>query len=196
MEYVEYRMGGLLNWHERHMLLVEMLDRVTAREGGTTESRQEAYAFFLQEIRGVPTEYKFYRYDLWPTAVDLMSDIGWLRCRSMVRSVPIGPGWETTVVTKWLRDRYSYIVDKYDEDLEVVAERFAPVDNFRLKLLASAFLLSLDGKHPDEQVVTWLSYGYLNFPPELGWEVLQEVREFAESVGWERPTSPAAALSA
>ena len=196
MEYVHYRMGGLLNWQERHMLLVEMLDRVTAREGGTTEPRLEAYAFFLQEMRGVPTEYKFYRSRCWPTAVDLVSDIGCLRIHRMVRSVPIGPGWETTVVTKSLRDRYSYVVDKYDEDLEVVAERFAAVDNFRLKLLASAFLLSMDGKHDDEQVVTWLGYGYLNFPPELGWEVLEEVREFAESVGWERPTPPVATLSA
>ncbi len=194
MEYVEYRMGGLLNWQERHMLLVEMLERVTAREGGTTEPRLEAYAFFLQEMRGVPTEYKFYRARCWPTAVDLVIDIKWLQSRRMVRSVPIGPGLETTVVTKSLRDRYSYVVDKYGEDLEVVAARFAAVDDFRLELLASAFLLSMDGKHDDEQVVTWLGYGYWNFPPELGWEVLQEVREFAESVGWERPT-PVAALS-
>ena len=59
MEYVPYRMGGLLNWHERHMLLVEMLDRVTAREGGTTQPRQEAYAFSCRRYGGCPPSINF-----------------------------------------------------------------------------------------------------------------------------------------
>ena len=113
----------------------------------------------------------------------------------MLRSVPIGPGYEITNtegVTR-RRERYSYITDKYDEDLEVVADRFALVEDFRLKLLASAWLLSLKGEPTDEEVVTWLGYGYVNFDEELGWEILREIREFAHSSG-KRP-APTAVLT-
>ena len=189
------RMGGILNRYERQMLVMETVERATERGGGTHEPRLHAYSFFLQEIRGVPTEYEFYRsFDCWPEARDLTSDLIGLRAHHIMRPVPIGPGYEitTAATTKWTRDNYSYIVDKYDEDLEVVLNRFALVEDFRLKLLASALLLSMKGEPTDEEVVTWLGYGYVNFPEELGWEVLREIREFAKSAGWKRPAPPVA----
>ena len=189
------REGGIMNESEREALVLEMVERATVRGGGTAEPRLHAYSFFLQEIRGVPTEYEFYRsFGCWPEARDLLGDISGLRAQRMLRPVPIGPGYEitTAATTKWTRDNYSYIVDKYDEDLEVVLNRFALVEDFRLKLLASALLLSMKGEPTDEEVVTWLGYGYVNFPEELGWEVLREIREFAHSSGWKRPAPPVA----
>ena len=188
------RMEGILDYFERQMLVLEMVGRATERGGGTHEPRLHAYSFFLQEIRGVPTEYEFYRSDGWPEARDLVSDISGLEhCRSL-RSVPIGPGLEITNTegTKRMRERYSYITDKYDEDLEAVMDRFALVEDARLELLASAWLLSLKGDPTDEEVVTWLGYPYVKFSEELGWEILREIREFAHSVGWKRPAPPVA----
>ena len=193
------RRGGILDYYERQMLVLEMVGRATERGGGTHEPRLHAYSFFLQEIRGVPTEYEFYRsFGCWPEARDLLCDLTGLWAHRIVRSVPIGPGLEITDTgaTKWTRDNYAYIADKYDEDLEVVADRFALVEDARLKLLASAWLLSLNGEPTgeptDEEVVTWLGYGYVKFPEDLGWEILQEIREFAHSAGWKRPAPPVA----
>ena len=189
------REGGIMNESEREALVLEMVERATVRGGGTAEPRLHAYSFFLQEIRGVPTEYEFYRsFGCWPEARDLLGDISGLRAQRMLRSVPIGPGYEITNTegVKRRREDHAYIADKYDEDLEVVLDRFALVDNFRLKLLASAWLLSLNGEPTDEEVVTWLGYGYVNFPEELGWEVLREIRKFAHSAGWKRPAPPVA----
>ena len=189
------RVGGIMNEPEREVLVLEMVERATERGGGTHEPRLHAYSFFLQEIRGVPTEYEFYRSRGWPEARDLLGDISGLRAQRMLRSVPIGPGYEITNTegSKRRRERYSYITDKYDEDLEVVADRFALVEDFRLKLLASAWLLSLKGEPTDEEVVTWLGYGYVKFfSEELGREILQEIREFAHSAGWKRPAPPVA----
>ena len=190
------RMGGILDYFERQVLVLEMVGRATERGGGTHETRLHAYSFFLQEIRGVPTEYEFYRSDGWPEARDLLSDIAGLEFSRILRSVPIGPGLEITNTegTKRMRERYSYIVDKYDEDLEVVMDRFALVEDARLELLASAWLLSLKGEPTDEEVVTWLGYPYMNFDEELGWEILREIREFAHSAG-KRP-APTAVLIA
>ena len=191
------RMGGILNRYERQMLVLEMVGRATERGGGTHETRLHAYSFFLQEIRGVPTEYEFYRSRGWPEAEDLLSDISRLESLRILRSVPIGPGLEitNTEASKRIREDHVYIADKHDEDLEVVMERFALVEDARLKLLASAWMLSLKGEPTDEEVVTWLGYPYMNFSEELGWEILQEVREFAHSAGWKRP-APSVALSA
>ena len=189
------REGGIMNESEREALVLEMVERATERGGGTAEPRLHAYSFFLQEIRGVPTEYEFYdSRRCWPEARDLTSDLIGLRAHHIMRPVPIGPGYEITTAstTKWTRDNYSYIVDKYDEDLDVVLDRFALVEDARLKLLASALLLSMKGEATDEEVVTWLGYGYVNFPEELGWEVLREIREFAKSAGWKRPAPPVA----
>ena len=189
------RMEGILDYFERQMLVLEMVGRATERGGGTHETRLHAYSFLLQEIRGVPTEYEFYdSRRCWPEARDLLSDIAGLEHSSILRSVPIGPGLEITNTegTKRMRERYSYIVDKYDEDLEVVLDRFALVEDARLKLLASAWLLSLKGEPTDEEVVTWLGNGYINFDEELGWEILREIREFAHSAGWKRPAPPVA----
>ena len=138
------RMGGILDYFERQMLVLEMVERATERGGGTHETRLHAYSLFLQEIRGVPTEYEFYdTFRCWPEARDLLSDISGLEHSRILRSVPIGPGLEITNTegTKRMRERYSYIVDKYDEDLEVVLDRFALVEDARLELLASAWLL-------------------------------------------------------
>ena len=55
------RVGGIMNDFEREVLVLEMVERATERGGGTHEPRLHAYSFFLQEIRGVPTEYEFYR---------------------------------------------------------------------------------------------------------------------------------------
>ena len=188
------RMEGILDYFERQMLVLEMVGRATERGGGTHEPRLHAYSFLLQEIRGVPTEYEFYRSDGWPEARDLLSDIAGLEHSRILRSVPIGPGLEITNTegTKRMRERYSYITDKYDEDLEVVMDRFALVEDARLELLASAWLLSMKGDPTDEEVVTWLGYPYVKFPEELGREILQEIREFAHSAGWKRPAPPVA----
>ena len=188
------RRGGILDYYERQMLVLEIVRRATERGGGTHETRLHAYSFLLQEIRGVPTEYELYRSRGWPEARDLISDILGLEHRRILRSVPIGPGLEitNTEASKRIREDHAYIADKYDEDLEVVMDRFALVEDARLKLLASALLLSLKGEPTDEEVVTWLGNGYVNFDEELGWEVLREIREFAHSAGWKRPAPPVA----
>ena len=188
------RRGGILDYYERQMLVLEMVGRATERGGGTHEPRLHAYSFFLQEIRGVPTEYEFYRSRGWPEARDLLSDILGLEHRRILRSVPIGPGLEitNTEASKRIREDHAHIADKHDEDLEAVADRFSLVEDFRLKLLTSAWLVSLKGDPTDEEVVTWLGCGYVNFPEELGWEILQEIREFAHSAGWKRPAPPVA----
>ena len=186
-----------MNRYERQMLVLEMVGRATERGGGTHETRLHAYSFFLQEIRDVPTEYEFYRSRGWPEAEDLLSDISRLGSLRILRSVPIGPGLEitNTEASKRIREDHLYIADKHDEDLEVVLDRFALVEDARLELLASALLLSLKGEPTDEEVVTWLGYPYRNFSEELGWEILREIREFAHSAGWKRP-APSVALSA
>ena len=184
-----------MNRYERQTLVLEIVRRATERGGGTYETRLHAYSFLMQEIRGVPTEYEFYRSCGWPEARDLISDISGLERRRILRSVPIGPGLEitNTEASKRIREDHAYITEKYDEDLEVVLDRFTLVEDARLELLASAWLLSLKGEPTDEEVVTWLGYPYMRFDEDLGWEILREIREFAHSAG--KHPAPTAVLT-
>lgn len=185
---------------ERAALIVEMIDRMWDNGGWTDEHNVHMCLFFLQEMRGVPFGFDFVINGYGVLSQDMKRDILELRADEMVVLAPgqgkRRAGLELLKAGRLIRERYSHILERYEEDLAFVAKHFCSKSTKQLQNESASFYFLINGAEDDFQIARWIDLNR----PFVSWDesirAVRDVRELAGQSDWvckpESEFSPAA----
>ena len=135
---------------QKASLIVEMIDKMKERDGWAGETHLHKCLFFLQEMRGIPTDYEFLIYHYGPFSFDLSDEIVQLKGDNIIipypRPFPYAPSLACSEASHRLREYFPKTLKKYADDINFVANHFGNLNATELSKLATAYYFILKGE--------------------------------------------------
>ena len=177
-----------MNRLQKAALISEMLDRMIERGSWGGETHLQKCLFFLQSMRGVPTDYVFQLYKYGPFSFDLRDELVHLQAEGMVqldpRSASYGSSLKTSEASQTLRRYFPKTLDKYGRAIDLIADHFGKLNASELGKLATAYYFHLeDTDRSDEDVGKKVNAVKSYISVMEGAEAARRIRKIAESVG-------------
>jgi len=137
---------------EKVALLIALIKKLHVKDSWCGETHIQKTVYFLQELLGVPMEFKFIMYKHGPFSFDLRSDLTEMQANRLLELEAKTPLYGSSlIVTNWgesTQRSYNNIINDYEEKLTFIADKLGNKNVIELERLATAFYITL--KHPDE----------------------------------------------
>ena len=166
------------------VLISELLTRMIARDSWAGETHLQKCMFFLQRMRGVPTDYSFLLYRYGPFSFGLRDDLVQLQGDGLVelspRPYPYGPTLTASEASQRFRKLCSKTLEKYDDDLNFVADHFGSMTASELEKFATAYYFHLrELSSSDEDIAKKVNAVKPHISVSEGVKATQEIRGIA-----------------
>ncbi len=133
---------------KRQVIVLSLVEKMQERGSWCGETHIQKCMYFLQEMLRVPTEYEFILYKHGPYSFDLTDELGDMRANMIIelktQPYPYGPSHVPGEAAEKLISFYPKSYNKYQEQLEFVAENFSNFGVAELERLATALYVSLE----------------------------------------------------
>lgn len=172
---------------QKASLIVEMIDKMKERDGWAGETHLHKCLFFLQEMRGIPTDYEFQIYHYGPYSFNLSDEIVQLKGDKIIipypRPYPYAPSLACSESSQTLREYFPKTLEKYAEDITFVAKHFGNLNATELSKLATAYYFILKDQYvnDDEDIAKKVNHAvhYISVPDAK--EATRTIRRIANS---------------
>ena len=135
----------------KRALLAYVIERMNVLGSWCGETHVQKSAFFLQELFETPLEYEYVIYKHGPYSFDLHDELTLMRANALVEleanRPPYGPHFKPGPLAQGLGSRFSRTRNRYEEQVNFIAQRIATRDVVDLERIATAFFLRR--KHAD-----------------------------------------------
>jgi hypothetical protein len=131
-----------MNLNENAAIVVELVRRLSDRGGWCGAAHLQKTACFLKHLTGVPMDFEFILYKHGPFSFDLRSELSYLLAQGLLErelnEPPYGSSLRPGPRAHLLMDRYRGAVERYDRQIEFIAERLADKGVVELERLGTA----------------------------------------------------------
>ena len=169
---------------QKATLISEMLNRMIDKGSWGGETHLQKCAFFLQEMRNVPTGYLFQLHMYGPYSFDLSDELVRLRGVGMMLLIPRnnGSGLKVSKLGQSLRKHFPRTLEKYSDDIDFVTDNFGDLNASELGKLATAYHFILQDKDSsDEDIAKKVNKVKSHILISEGMEAAKMVRTIANS---------------
>jgi hypothetical protein len=138
-----------MNSSQRAAVLAALADKLQQAGSWCGETHIQKSTYALQELLGVPTEFRFILYKHGPFSFDLRDELTAMRADNLltlqVKPQPYGPSLVPTEDSRRLRERFSNTVSRYASRIAFAAEKFGNRGVTDLERLATALYVTREG---------------------------------------------------
>lgn len=130
---------------KRMAIVLELIEQMKERGSWCGETHIQKCGYFLQEMKEVPMEFDFILYKHGPFSFDLRDELTAMRADNLLAlqmRYPYGPSLLPGAAAGIVKKQYSGTREKYREQIDFVAETFAPKGVAELERLATAFYIT------------------------------------------------------
>jgi hypothetical protein len=135
-----------MNRLQRAAILTTLADELKQRGSWCGETHLQKATYFLQELLGVPLDFKFIFYKHGPFSFDLRDDLSALQADRLLelrpQREPYGPSLVPTPASANFRARYPTTLGNYNQAIRFVADRLDNKNVADLERLATALFVT------------------------------------------------------
>ncbi len=124
------------------VLLTHLIEGLCERGNWCGETHVQKTAFFVQELMGVPLEFRFILYKHGPFSFDLRNELTALRANGMLGFEPRSYGAQLVLnkdQCEYIQSFYPYTLKRYEKNIDFVTEKLGGKRVVELERLATAF---------------------------------------------------------
>jgi len=143
---------------KRRAVVLEMMERMNGYGSWSGETHVQKCLYFLQELVGVPTGFRYILYKHGPFSFDLRDELTAMRADGLVevylKSPNYGPSLRPGPRAKDVMDLFPKTVKKYREQTDFVARWLSPKNVSELERLATALYVTREqpsGSSPEKR---------------------------------------------
>ncbi|MGC2661504.1 MAG: hypothetical protein WA324_26420 [Bryobacteraceae bacterium] len=128
-------------------VVLRLAEALKARGSWAGETHVQKAVYFLQELLGVPTGFEFILYKHGPFSFDLRATLTFMEAEDLIAWQPRNPYGPTLVKgadASYLDQKFGDIANRYQEQINFVAERLADKSVRELEKLATALYVTKD----------------------------------------------------
>jgi hypothetical protein len=136
---------------EQAAVVLRLAEALKTRGSWAGETHIQKAMYFLQELLEVPTGFEFILYKHGPFSFDLRAALTFMEAEDLIEWQPRKPYGPTLVRghdASYLDQKFGQFGDRYIEQIEFVAERFADKSVRDLEKLATALFVTKDQNTP------------------------------------------------
>lgn len=132
---------------QREAIVAELDKKLAARDSWCGETHLQKSIYFLQELLGVPTGFRYILYKYGPFSRELREELGTMRADGFLELVPqpapYGPKLTATpAADRQLITRWPKTLKRYDDQLDFVADKLGGLGVGALEQFATALWVS------------------------------------------------------
>ena len=140
---------------QREAIVAALDKKLAERDSWCGEIHLQKSVFFLQELLGVPTDFKYTLYMYGPFSRELRGELGTMRADGFLELVPqpapYGPTLTVTeVAERQLVERWPKTLRRYADDIAFVAEKLGGLGVGALERLATALWVWRENENADD----------------------------------------------
>ena len=144
----------------KRALLAYLIERMDASESWCGETHVQKSVFFLQELSKTPLDYEYVIYKHGPYSFDLHDQLTAMRANALVElepNPPYGPHFKPGPLAQGVASRFPRTRNRYEEQVNFIAQRIATRDVADLERIATAFFLRRrNADMDDDQLANWI----------------------------------------
>ena len=163
-------------------VLCQLAERMADKGSWSGETHIQKATYFLQELLKVPTGFDFILYKYGPFSFDLRDELTGMRADGFIdlapQAHPYGPSLVPTKLSKKIRERFPKTLRRCRQQLQFVADQLSAEGVVGLERLATALLVTLEGRAEDATVdarARWIH----ELKPHVG---IEDARKSVEAV--------------
>ena len=141
----------MLEGLRQQAVVVETVRQLRSHQSWAGETHVQKSLFFLQNLLGVPLNYRFVLYKHGPYSFDLHNDIGRMRAYDFLQleaRIPYGPSFVPGQISEKLVTKFDGTVEQYRPAMEFVAKYVGTANVRELERYATTLYVKLE--HPDQ----------------------------------------------
>jgi hypothetical protein len=130
-----------MNRLQKASVLTDLVDKLAVKGSWCGETNIQKATYFLQDLVNVPTSYEYILYTHGPFSFDLRDELTELRADGLLQfkvCQPYGPKWIPTSTSQEVRQRHSVTLNRFQKQIEFVANEFGPLGVGELERLGTA----------------------------------------------------------
>jgi len=134
---------------QKASIITRLAQSLRERGSWCGETHLQKATYFLQELLQVPLEFQFILYKHGPFSFDLRDELGALQADELLRAEPhppYGPKIVTTERAEYIQGLYPKTLEKYREQIALVADRLGPAGVNTLERLATGLYVTRNAK--------------------------------------------------
>ena len=131
-----------MNRLRKAVLLTHLIEGLCERGNWCGETHLQKTAFFVQELMGVPLEFRFILYKHGPFSFDLRDELTALRANGLLGLEPRSYGAQLVLnkdQCEYIQSLYPKTLKRHEKSIDFVAERLGGKGVVELERLATAF---------------------------------------------------------
>ena len=140
----------MLSTLEQHALVVRAAEILRDHGSWAGETHVQKSLYFLQQLLGVPFDYRFTLYKYGPYSFDLRDDLGRMRAYGFLQlesRQPYGPSYIPGQMAVKLLDRCGAATTRYVPNIKFIAETLNTADSRQLERFATALFVGIEYPH-------------------------------------------------
>lgn len=173
----------------RAALLAELVRELRKNESWAGETHVQKTTYFLQELFGVPFDFKFTLYKFGPFSFDLRDQLNEMRNLDQLefesQPKPYGPKLKVGDGSDQLRTRFPKTIKRYKEPVKFVSKELGPYGVAKLERVATALLVT---KEMPDASVEERSARLNKYKPHVSLELSKEAIETVDGLTEEAAT--------
>ena len=144
----------------KRALLAYLIERMNATKSWCGETQVQKSVFFLQALFDPPLDYDYVIYKHGPYSFDLHDELTAMRASTLVGlepNPPYGPRFKPGPLAQSVASRFPRTRNRYEEQVNFIAQRIAARDVADLERIATAFFLRRrNADMDDDQLANWI----------------------------------------
>ena len=140
----------MLSTLEQHALVVRTAEILRNHGSWAGETHVQKSLFFLQQLLGVPLDYRFTLYKYGPYSFDLRDDLGRMRAYGFLQlesRPPYGPSYIPGRLGEKLLNHCGAAIARYVPQVNFIADSLNTADSRQLERFATALFVGIE--HPN-----------------------------------------------